>query len=371
MRRLVVFAGLAACTPANSPKPSPTQSEAPAKEAATPAEAPKAPEPKPEPDPASEAKADTKAAPEPAPPEISKERALVLQGDAIYRLAPSGKTEKVVAAPGYDTCEVDDAHRVLWLASPTKIAAYDLVKGGEVAVVADGIQVHASLGDADPVWSIQYDDGIAPFPIQVAGTANGLEDCSALVVSLGPKPKVAGRAVAEGDREVYCYKDEGANGPVLTAEAQAVKETYDRAKLVNAPLLVAFDKRRHHFPPRAGPGRSPGPPPKLPVKASRCEVSPDMCGRASYVGGKRLWWVVTANSRGDFYHEDRELYDSKDKSYWDIDADLRFKEPRDTGAGFDLLVAPGGRWGLTGEKIVDLAEAKILGSVEGGICGWE
>jgi hypothetical protein len=60
-------------------------------------------------------------------------------------------------------------------------------------------------------------------------------------------------------------------------------------------------------------------PPSLParkptVDPSQCE-DPSSCGALTAIPGSPLWLVQTANSRGDYYHETRELWDAATGEY--------------------------------------------------------
>ena len=80
---------------------------------------------------------------------------------------------------------------------------------------------------------------------------------------------------------------------------------------------------------------------------------------------------MTANSRGDFFHETKELYDAKSKSYWNLSSGKRHHEPAEEEDSTPLEVSPDGKWGLYADKIVSLDEAKAIGTFAGSFCGWE
>jgi hypothetical protein len=59
----------------------------------------------------------------------------------------------------------------------------------------------------------------------------------------------------------------------------------------------------------------PAPPKKKPaVDKKRCEEA-STCGELTAIPGSPLWLVQTANSRGDYYHETRNLWDPATGEY--------------------------------------------------------
>jgi len=314
-------------------------------------------------------KTDPAAAPPPAK-EISDTRALVVKDGELLSLAPSGKTELVAKVPGMTQCGVDDHHRVVWLTSTSDLSAYD-PSDKKVHAVATGAALVPSL-HPHMVWSVQYTQG-APFPTQAAGNADGLEHCAGLVVQIGDKPSVGGGLLADGDREIYCNEEteDFDAPPVLNAEFAPVKAGYDKAKLVDAAYLATLAARRTKDGVRKRTKLTAPTAPKLEIDPSNCDGGEEDCGVATYVGGS-LWWVVTATSRGDFFHETRELYDTKAKQFWNLATDKRYPKAE---AGDDnttpLEVSPDGQWAVYEKKVLSLGDAKQTGTFSGSFCGWK
>lgn len=303
------------------------------------------------------------------PAEISEARALVLSGDALVRLAPSGKTETVVAAPDMRSCQVDDDYRVVWLVSTSEIFVWDL-EDARLQKVVTGI-----VGPGDGiVWRVQRPEPPSPFPVATAGNADGLEHCIALVIDMGAAPGVSGEPVAEGDREVYCFEEEDTPddaAPKLMADEARIEAGYDKARLVDAPLLAALDARRKDKGKRVRAPLVSPPPPAIAIDRARCEEDPESCGTTEYIGGGRLWWVVTDNSRGDFFHETRQLYDSTTRTFWNPATDERKATPLEGGESAELSASPDGTWAVFGDKILSLGDAKATGTLTGSFCGWQ
>ncbi len=299
--------------------------------------------------------------------EVSGTRALVLADDTLLRMAPSGRTEPVVSAIGWTECRVDESYGVTWLASDTELAFYD-PKEERVTKVATGI---ARPEPGIMVWRVQHRMDAAPFPFPSAGTADGLEDCVALVVDMDAA-QIGGAAVSEGDRDWYCFVEDtiGSDEPKLVDEQLAVKAAYDKAELVGKEALVALEARRKKDGSLTRPRTSIRPTaPEVTVEQSPCEEGG--CGAATYLGGGRLWKVVTSNSRGDFFHEGWQIYDTKTKTWWDLATDEHTDQPSQDGESGRMNVSPDGSWAVFGGKVLSLSDATLLGTITGEFCGWE
>lgn len=347
-----------ACTREAAQDPPP-----PAREAAPPSP----PEPAIVAAPTSEADEEPAPPPRPQPRAPSTTRALVLVDGALQRLAPDGRTEPIAAVPDMLGCDLDDERNVVWLASARDLSVYDL-DDGTLHRITKGASV-LEEGDA-LIWRVQRSDPSSPLPVVLAGNADGLADCVALVLELGDKPVVHGTIVAEGDREPYCFAEDADGGIVagkLDAEAAARKRGYDRAKLVDAPYLVALAARAAL--PRPVEPASP-PSPHVKVDVDRCTEEAEACGRAEYVGGERLWWIVVGNSRGDFFHEERLLYDAKRQKWWDPITDRRASRAGEGREGVELFASPDRRWGLVEGRVLSLDDAMTTAEWSGNFCGW-
>ena len=207
-------------------------------------------------------------------------------------------------------------------------------------------------------------------PTQTAGNADGYEHCVALTLEVGPKPRVGGDVIADGDRVWYCFENPGDDDPELDADSASLKRGYDRARLVDDAFLVALDARRESEGPRVRPELAIPRAPTPSVDPSKCEEDPT-CGSAEYVGGSRVWWVITSNARGDFYHETRALYDANTSEFWDPLTDARSPTPVGGGENVVIHVSPDGTWALYGDKILSLDDATVLGTFAGAVCGFE
>lgn len=301
----------------------------------------------------------------------STAHAFVMEQGVLRRLSADGTTRHAAKVPGATECDVDAEHGVVWLVTRDKIATFDL-DDTKLHTVATH-SAFAKAGD-EFAWRIQLNDASAPYPRTLAGHANGMDSCVALAVSLGSKPSVGATIIAEGDREVFCFDDEDFDVEMskrkLNVDERALQTAYNTAKLTNAAYLGVLDKRRKSGRP-SRPKLVAPPTPTVGVDKTRCDEAPDDCGNATYVGGGRLWSVVTDNSRGDFFYESTQIYDSTTKSFWDPGTDKRQGEAPVDGPDFTINPSPDGVWGIYGDKVVALKKATTTSQFAGTVCGWE
>ena len=310
----------------------------------------------------SDAKPETK--PE-TKPNLSTTRAIILADDALRRMTPSGKLERIVDATGYESCQVDRHHRVTWLAADTELGVYDPEDGRVQKIVVD-------IPGGGRNWQVEFKAPDVSYPITAAGSAKEGTCNVGVVVRLGDQPRVRGGLIAEQDW--LCYDD----SEKLPAEDEKRKKAIDEAKLVGKEILVALEARRTKLGlSRRVQLKPPGPAPRVEVDKGRCEEEDeedpfgDNCGAATYFGGGRLWSVTTDNGRGDLFHVTKQLYDTKTKTWWDPATDARTAQPGDGEEGRSFEVSPDGTWAILGDKVLSLTEAKVTGELPGTFCGWE
>jgi hypothetical protein len=104
------------------------------------------------------------------------------------------------------------------------------------------------------------------------------------------------------------------------------------------------------------------------VPRKRCEAAPKDCGSLTALPSSPLWLVVTANSRGDYYHEGRELWDPRTGEFVHVEgrAIVRAKQPADpelTGDQAGLRVR-NGTFSLDG-VVFDDAKVVFSGNADG------
>ncbi len=290
---------------------------------------------------------------------------ITLVGDELRRVNTDGESEVLASVPGATSCDVDRAHRVVWVQTASALSYYDL-REKEVVSAITGLPAEATDPADAYTWRVQYRKGDRP--VTAAGTADGMEDCAALVVEVSDAPQARGVVVAEGDREVYCeaYFDQESAEPVTDHPLLAQLSQAS----VDARALVGLHVRREHLGVEDASPILPPSDPEPVVDPSRCEEVPEDCGKVTYLGGWRLYSVVTANSRGDFYHETSELFDVKTARYWDPVSGAFHDAPGSTEPPA-LDVIGGSQWAIVGNRIIDMSQLTEATTLEGQICGWQ
>jgi hypothetical protein len=145
----------------------------------------------------------------------------------------------------------------------------------------------------------------------------------------------------DGDRAVYCFDEQHKPSPSVVALRALVKQLPIDQTYV-AVLAKRGESRSLWTPPPVPP--KPPPPPAL--DRGKCTADKEACGQLTAIPGSPLWLVVTANSRGDYYHESRELWDPAAKAFVRITETklVRSKDPQGENAPeFDgLRASPAG-----------------------------
>ncbi len=185
-----------------------------------------------------------------------------------------------------------------------------------------------------------------------------------VLVDLSGAGKVA-RFVGCGS-DVYDCIETYEPTPVLYPEYEAIAKAVEKATLLDAAAtktLVARDLKRPAPPPPVD-GRIAG------FDETACEVEPDDCGKTRTLPGTGLSLVVIANSRGDLYHEELQLYDAKTEEFMPLsDPTKRSKTPHATSMEIERLwVAADGQAYAFDDKLVHLARGVRAEHVS--ICGF-
>lgn len=274
----------AADPPREPAAPAPAEPEV----AAAPAPAP-APAPTPAPAPA--------PAPAVAPLAGDGERVFVSDDTGLVEVALTGAAQ-VVTTSAVEACHVDARGEVVWFVTEAGLHAFDLVDRRVRPIIA------ADLSDIEIVidWGDQKLGGEDPLEFDV-GAALRMTSAPALRTVMG----------CDGDRAVYCFEEDG------TTPKPEVKKSQEQAaalKLIDPAYLASIAARG-----ATGSLWSPPPvPPEMPKKKpsvprKQCIEAPEDCGTLTAIPSSPLWLVVTENSRGDYYHETRELWDPRTGEY--------------------------------------------------------
>lgn len=267
---------------------------------------------------------------------------------------------KVASIGAVAWCGADPAARVVWIHGQGGLRAVDAETGAIHVVVR-----HPAAG---PFAAVEIDYGaIAPR----LASATGVDTDVAVRLTLAAEPTVSAVVTCEDAREEYCYSEMTGDDPrrwVLTENAAAAKKVAEMATLDDAAFVKAAFARSQGY--RAPAPIDPPPAPKVEVDPARCKAQPESCGRLSYLGG-RFWSVVTNNERGDYFSEDRQLFDAKSLEFVNPDGWLRSRRPHDDLADLRASVAPGGRFAFIDGSMIDLATGKYLWGRGNTLdCGW-
>ena len=252
--------------------------------------------------------------------------AFVADSSGLIEIAPDGKTQAIAPArPGW--CSADARANVVWFTGDDGLYAFDL---GDRRVHPI---VHGQL-DLDTV-AIEYDN-------EQLGGEDKLDYQVALAIHMTTPPTASSELGCDGDQADYCYEDDG---KTLRAELVEKQKKLDAAAIVDTSYvggLVTRAKGRSLWTPPPVP---PVAPKKPKVAKKPCEETPGNCGALTAIPGSALWLVQTANSRGDFYHETRELWDPADGAFvWVANGKVvRSVKPQLGESDYrDLRIAPSG-----------------------------
>lgn len=309
---------------------------------------------------AAPARADAAVAPDAAAAQPA-DRAYVTDATGLVEVSPTGA--RVIAAAG-EWCNVDARAQVVWFVSASGLQAYDLVDHTVHTVIAHDLDAHdrdhTIIGSLEPIidWGgkekLGGEDAVA-FDVGVA-------------VHLDGTPRVEMVMGCDGDRAVYCFDEQHRPSKSVVALKKLVKQLpLDTAYVTT---LATRGKARSLWTPPPVPPKPPAPPA---LDASKCSDMPERCGQLTAIPGSPLWLVVTGNSRGDYYHESRELYDPAAQAFVRIDGGklVRAKTPVGEDAPeFDVLrSSPGGVMSMHG-VVFDTTRVLYAPKDTGRTCGF-
>jgi hypothetical protein len=283
--------------------------------------------------------------------------AFVADAGGLIEVAPSGQTAVIAPVkPGW--CAVDARAQVVWFTGDEGLFAFDLTDRAVRPVVSGQLDLDTVTID----WGTERLGG---------------EDKLAYQVALGVRmsatpPKLSSELGCDGDEAVYCYDPSGHELRPDLVERERKLDALALADGTYVASLAARGRDRSLWTPPPMPPAAPARKPKVDRKA--CETSPEKCGQRIAIPGSALWLVVTANSRGDFYHETRELWDPATGEYvWVAGGRVvRAAKPQRGDSDYaDLRIAPTGGLLSIGGVVFDPAQLIYAPSGDGAItCGW-
>ena len=364
----------AAPTPApeaTTPAPTTTAAAEPVALAAADATDPAPADPTPAPE-------EPKPAPEePKPAATLGPNAAILLTDAglVSVDLADGAVKTLAAGVKAGGCLVDPKAGVVWLAtSPSEpgeldgsLQAFDLEGSAAPVVIAANL---AGFDELAIVYGKDQLGGDDPVTFSIG-----------LQVEMGAAPKLAAMVGCSGDGSWYCYED--VEEQVLIADLKARKAALDALKPADPALLARWAERgasRALRAPRTPDAKQPTEHVAA-VPKDGCAEDPEVCGAAHIVDGTPFWRVVTSNERGDFYYQTEQLYDPRDKTFFDLAKPTeRSPTPLAEASSIEgVLIAPSGAGFLTTVSddagdyaaVVATFAGKVLHRAPGGsICGW-
>ncbi len=106
------------------------------------------------------------------------------------------------------------------------------------------------------------------------------------------------------------------------------------------------------------------------IAKSACTEEPDDCGKARQLGSSDYYLVITANSRGDYYHEDKNMYFGLTEEFFDPATDTKRLSPfKESLQEADIFLSPSEEL-LLYEGSLYSGIRGTIGRVEGEACGF-
>ncbi|CAN5903355.1 hypothetical protein BH11MYX2_BH11MYX2_28270 [soil metagenome] len=265
--------------------------------------------------------------------------AYVADATGLVEVGPSGAK---VIAKDVTWCNADARAQVVWFVSDGGLQAYDLVDHAVHPVIAHDLDAHgnegAIIGSLEPIidWGNQKLGGEDAVSFDV-GVAVHMNTAPRLELVMG----------CEGDRGVYCFDEHHKPSASVVALRKLAKQL--SVDQLYVAVLAERGKSRSLWTPPPMPPTPPSPPA---LDREKCTEDKERCGQLTAIPGSPLWLVVTANSRGDYYHESRELWDPGARAFVRITGDklVRAKDPQgENGPELDFLrSSPAGLLSLRG-----------------------
>lgn len=188
-------------------------------------------------------------------------------------------------------CGADARGQVVWFTTEHGLSVFDLVDR----------KVHPIFGTDLGQLEVIVDWGN-----QKLGGESQLAFDVGIAIHLRGTPKLEMAMGCDGDRSYYCYEDDGKR---LLPAVVALQAKARALKLVDPAYVATLATRGASgslWTPPPMPPIAPTPPK---IDRAQCTEDEGSCGELTAIPANPLWLVITANSRGDFFHEDRELWD--------------------------------------------------------------
>jgi hypothetical protein len=216
------------------------------------------------------------------------DRAYVSDATGLVEVSPTASN--VIVPGAIAMCNVDARANVVWYQTDDGLFAFDLSSRKSIPIIKHDI------GDIEPIidWGNEKLGGENPLAFQVGISLDMAKQTLSMVMG------------CEGDAAVYCFEDDGKTPTKAVKQKQKLAKKLALVDPAAVAQLAARGQSRSLWSPPPMPQVAPKPP-KL--DATRCTEIPEDCGKLTAIPGSSLWLLTTANSRGDYFHETRELWD--------------------------------------------------------------
>jgi hypothetical protein len=285
------------------------------------------------------------------------EAAIVYDPKGLYLLSVEDGSQYVPFSGFVHACLAHPAADTIWLvgtpegATDTRLWALDLRRDANAFALAENVppQIHAIAVDTWKGGTVR--------------SAMESEFTVGLMVDLRSVP-VTRRWIGCSSEMLDCYDDPAAE--TLREPLAKLANAADAVRLTDAGVAKRLGDRAEK------PSRPVLPPTtaKLEVPSEACREEPNDCGRTRGIAGTGLQLVVTANERGDLFHEMLQLYDPATKVFMPLEDPTKTSEqPHDKGTEIDrLYVAGSGRAYAYGDRVVHLDRGTL--SQARDVCGF-
>jgi hypothetical protein len=294
------------------------------------------------PQPTSSAAAEATAPVEAAPPKPLDPHgtAYVIDGTGLVEIDATGAH---VLADAERWCNVDARAQVVWFVDFRGLKAFDLTDRTVHTVIAQSLNAYektgTDIGSLEPIIDWGKNEKL--------GGEDAVSFDVGVAVHMTSKPRLEMVMGCEGDRAVYCFDEHQQPSKSVVALKALVKELPLDTAYVST-LASRGSTRSLRSPPPVP--TAPPAPPVFDHKTCADYVGDNRCGELTAIPGSPLWLVLTANSRGDYYDESRELWDPATREFLRIEGSTltRAKDPVGEGTFDGLLSSPNGLLSMHG-----------------------
>jgi hypothetical protein len=278
--------------------------------------------------------------------------------DALIEIAGDTGEHQALVPEGVQWCEADARAGVVWFMTEHGLSVFDL----------DDRKVHDIIHGKLATLEMIID-----YPHERLGGTDAVDFRVGAKLTMTGTPAISLEMGCDGDAMYYCYEDDMTTPNADIARDQA---TVKALTFADPPYVAALASRavgRSLWSPAPAPRK---PPPAPAVDVSQCTEEPTLCGHLLAVPGSPLWLVTVANSRGDFYHEARQLWDPTANEYIRVvDGKLvRARTPNTDPVGWDdyrgMRISPTGVIQQRGDVFTPQKLVFHTGDDSGHACGW-